>query len=157
MLTHKVRTYSVHSPAPKTALYILSRGRNAGKPMLEPCPNCHIIYVTIPEELETYYWTFYAFWKHGFFHPHLCGSVIEMLRLCDLKTLMRNFIQPAFQKSCIQPEMMLKIKATWELEQKITQQAKQKVRNIEEASWSYWKQTNPSIKLLYNNVLIELI
>ena len=94
MLTHKVRTYSVHSPAPKTALYILSRGRNAGKPMLEPCPNCHIIYVTSPEELETYYWTFYAFWKHGFFHPHLCGSVIEMLRLCDLKTLMRNFIQP---------------------------------------------------------------
>ena len=123
MLTHKVRTYSVHSPAPKTALYILSRGRNAGKPMLQPCPNCHIIYVTNTEELETYYWTFYAFWKHGFFHPHLCGSVIEMLRLCDLKTLMRNFIQPAFQKSCIQPEMMLKIKATWELEQKIAQQS----------------------------------
>ena len=124
MLTHKVRTYSVHSPAPKTALYILSRGRNAGKPMLQPCPNCHIIYVTSPEELETYYWTFYAFWKHGFFHPHLCGSVIEMLRLCDLKTLMRNFIQPAFEKSRRTPEMVNKIKATWELEQKMIQQAK---------------------------------
>ncbi|MCB4234590.1 hypothetical protein LDL59_04230 [Kaistella anthropi] len=111
MLTHKVRTYSVQKSAPEMALYILSRGRNAGKPMFEPCPNCHIIYVTNPEELETYYWTFYAFWKHGFFHPHLCGSVIEMLRLCDLKMLMRNFIQPAFQKSCIQPEMMRKIKA----------------------------------------------
>ncbi len=123
MLIHKVRTYSVQKSAPEMALYILSRGRNAGKPMFEPCPNCHIIYVTNPEELETYYWTFYAFWKHGFFHPHLCGSVIEMLRLCDLKTLMRNFIQPAFQKSCIQPEMMRKIKATYELEQKIEQQA----------------------------------
>ena len=123
MLTHKVRTYSVHSPAPETALYILSRGRNAGKPMLEPCPNCFILYVRDQEELETWYWTFYAFWKHGFFHPHLCGSVIEMLRLCDLKTLMRNFIQSAFQKSCIQPEMMRKIKATYELEQKIEQQA----------------------------------
>ena len=123
MLTHKVRTYSVHSPAPKTALYILSRGRNAGKPMLEPCPNCFILYVSNKEELETYYWTFYAFWKHGFFHPHLCGSVIEMLRLCDLKTLMRNFIQPTFQKSCIQPEMTRKIKATYELEQKIEKQA----------------------------------
>ena len=124
MLTHKVRTYSVHSPAPKTALYILSRGRNAGKPMFEPCPNCFIQYVRDAEELETYYWTFYAFWKHGFFHPHLCGSVIEMLRLCDLKTLMWNFIQPAFQKSCIQPEMVNKIKSTWELEQKIQEQSK---------------------------------
>lgn len=123
MLTHKVRTYSVHKPAPETALYILSRGRNAGKPLLEPCPNCFILYVRDTEELETYYWTFYAFWKNGFFHPHLCGSVIEMLRLCDLKTLMRNFIQPAFQKSCIQPEMMRKIKATYELEQKIEKQA----------------------------------
>lgn len=123
MLTHKVRTYSVHSPAPKTALYILSRGRNAGKPMFEPCPNCHIIYVNSNEELETYYWTFYALWKHGFFHPHLCGSVIEMLRLCDLKTLMRNFIQPAFQKSCKTPEMVNKIKAAYELEQNLLAQS----------------------------------
>lgn len=122
MLTHKVRTYSVQKSAPEMALYILSRGRNAGKPMFEPCPNCHIIYVSSPEELETYYWTFYAFWKHGFFHPHLCGSVIEMLRLCDLKTLMRNFIQPAFEKSCKTPEMVQKIKSTWELEQKTLKQ-----------------------------------
>ena len=124
MLTHKVRTYSVHSPAPKTALYILSRGRNAGKPMLQPCPNCHIIYVTNTEELETYYWTFYAFWKHGFFHPHLCGSVIEMLRLSDLKKLLLQWIQPGIEKATRNPEMVNKIKSTWELEQKIAQQSK---------------------------------
>ncbi|WP_394367302.1 DUF6943 family protein [Chryseobacterium manosquense] len=129
MLTHKVRTYSVHQPAPKTALYILSRGRNAGKPMFEPCPNCHIIYVADDYELQTYYWTLYAFWKNGFFHPHLCGSVIEMLRLCDLKTLMRNFIQPAFEKSLRKPEIMLRIKTTWELEQKMEQQA-EKIREL---------------------------
>ena len=124
MLTNKVRTYAVHRETPTMALYILNRGRNAGKPLMKPCPNCFILYVRNQEELETYYWTFYAFWKHGFFHPHLCGSVIEMLRLCDLKTLMRNFIQPAFEKSCNSPEMVAKIKATWELEQKISQQAK---------------------------------
>ena len=123
MLTHKVRTYSVHSPAPKTALYILSRGRNAGKPMLQPCPNCHIIYVTNTEELETNYWTFYAFWKHGFLHPHLCGSVIEMLRLSDLKKLLLQWIQPGIEKATRNPEMVNKIKSTWELEQKIEKQA----------------------------------
>jgi len=121
----------VHRETPKMALYILNRGRNAGKPLQEPCPNCHIIYVNDEEERETYYWTFYALWKNGFFHPHLCGSVIEMLRLCDLKTLMRHFIQPAFEKASTMPEMTQKIKATWQLEQKLHQQAEavQQLRN----------------------------
>lgn len=123
MLKFKVRTYSVHQQTPKMAIFILNRGKNAGKPLQEPCPNCFIIYCNSADEMETVYWTFYAFWKHGFFHPHLCGSVIEMLRLCDLKTLMRNFIQPALEKSAKNPEMVLKIKATWELETKIRQQA----------------------------------
>ena len=119
MLTHKVRTYSVHREAPEQALYILNRGRNAGKPMFEPCPNCFILYVRDKEELETYYWTFYAFWKHGFFHPHLCGSVIEMLRLSDLKKLLLQWIQPGIEKATRNPEMVNKIKSTWELEQKM--------------------------------------
>jgi len=113
----------VHSPAPKTALYILSRGRNAGKPLFEPCPNCHIIYVNSDEEREVYYWTFYALWKHGFFHPHLCGSVIEMLRLSDLKKLLLQWIQPGIEKANRNPEMVNKIKSTWELEQKMQKQS----------------------------------
>ncbi len=123
MLTHKVRTYSVHREAPEQALYILNRGRNAGKPMFEPCPNCFILYVRDKEELETYYWTFYAFWKHGFFHPHLCGSVIEMLRLSDLKKLLLQWIQPGIEKATRNPEMVNKIKSTWELEQKMQKQS----------------------------------
>ncbi len=31
MLTNKVRTYSVHRPAPETSVFILNRGHNAGK------------------------------------------------------------------------------------------------------------------------------
>ena len=124
MLTHKVRTYSVHRETPKMAIYILNRGRNAGKPLQEPCPNCFILYCKSFEEMETYYWTFYALWKHGFFHPHLCGSVIDMLRLSELKTLMKNWIQPAFEKSCNNPALVNKIKATWELEQKLQKQQK---------------------------------
>ena len=123
MLNFKVRTYNPEKETPENSIFILSRGRNAGKPMFEPCPNCFILYCSSLEEMETVYWTFYALWKHGFFHPHLCGSVIEMLRLSDLKTLMRNFILPALEKSTQNPEMTLKIKSTWELEKKIEQQA----------------------------------
>ena len=131
MLKNKVRTYDVQQATPKTAIFILNRGRNAGKPLRQPCPNCFIIYCKDENEVENYYWTFYALWKHGFFHPHLCGSVIEMLRLCDLKILMRNFIQPAMEKSIQNPEMTLKIKATWELEKTIQPQAAavQELRN----------------------------
>ena len=124
MLTNKVRTYSVHREAPKQALYILNRGRNAGKPLFEPCPNCFILYVRDTEELETVNWTFYAFWKHAFIHPHLCGSVIEMLRLSDLKKLLLQWIQPGIEKATRNPEMVNKIKSTWELEQKIQEQSK---------------------------------
>ena len=124
MLTNKVRTYAVHRETPEQAIYILNRGRNAGKPLRQPCPNCFIYYCSNPEELETVYWTFYALWKNGFFHPHLCGSVIEMLRLSDLKKLLLQWIQPGIEKATRNPEMVNKIKSTWELEQKIQEQSK---------------------------------
>ena len=123
MLTNKVCTYAVHRETPEQAIYILNRGRNAGKPLRQPCPNCFIYYCSNPEELETVYWTFYALWKNGFFHPHLCGSVIEMLRLSDLKKLLLQWIQPGIEKATRNPEMVNKIKSTWELEQKIEKQA----------------------------------
>lgn len=119
MLTNQVRTYSVHHPAPEQAIFILNRGRNAGKPMEKPCPNCFIIYCSNQDEVETVYWTFYALWKNGFFHPYLCGSVIEMLRLLELKKLLQNFIQPGIEKATQNPEVINKIKSTWQLEQKI--------------------------------------
>lgn len=146
MLTNKVRTYSVHRPAPEIktfdsrtpkklrqqpqqeceqqAIFILNRGRNAGKPLREPCPNCFIIYCSNLEELETVYWTFYALWKNGFFHPYLCGSVIEMLRLFELKKLLQNFIQPGIEKATRNPEMIHKIKSIYDLEQQQEQQSK---------------------------------
>ncbi len=123
MLANKVRTYAVHRETPEQAIYILNRGRNAGKPLRQPCPNCFIYYCSSPEEIETVYWTFYALWKNGFFHPHLCGSVILMLRLSDLKKLLLKWIQPGIEKAIKNPEMINKIKFTWELEQKILKQS----------------------------------
>ena len=102
MLTNKVRTYDVHRETPEQVIFILNRGRNAGKPLRQPCPNCFIYYCSSPQEIETVYWTFYALWKNGFFHPHLCGSVIEMLRFRILKPCFANGYSPALKK---QPEI----------------------------------------------------
>ena len=85
MENFKVRTYNSEKETPENALFILSRGRNAGKPLFEPCANCFILYCKDQNQLENLYWTFFTLWKNGFFHPYLCGSVIEMLRLFELK------------------------------------------------------------------------
>lgn len=123
MLNFKVRTYDVRQATPENAVFILNRGRNAGKPLENPCPNCFILYCSTEEERQTVYWTFYALWKNGFFHPYLCGSVIEMLRLSDLTQLMRNWILPGIAKALQNPTIINKIKSTWELEQKTLRQA----------------------------------
>ena len=97
MLKNKVRTYSVHRETPKMAIFILNRGKNAGKPLRQPCPNCFIIYCKDENEVENYYWTFFSLWKSKFFHRFLCGSVIDMLRITDLKKILIEKVQPNFE------------------------------------------------------------
>ena len=122
MLNFKVRTYNPEKGTPENSIFILSRGKNAGKPLFEPCPNCFILYCRNETEKESLYWIFYSLWENGFFHPYLCGSVIDMLRLSDLKLLLRQWIQPSFEKANRNPELICKIKSIEELEKKMQQQ-----------------------------------
>ena len=71
--------------------------KNAGKPLRQPCPNCFIIYCKDENEVENYYWTFFSLWKSKFFHRFLCGSVIDMLRITDLKKILIEKVQPNFE------------------------------------------------------------
>ena len=125
MLNFKVRTYNPEKETPENSIFILSRGRNAGKPLFEPCPNCFILYCNDQEERENLYWTFFTLWKNGFFHPYLCGSVIEMLRLFEFKKILQNFIIPSVAKMQENTKILSDIKAVYQLEQKFTQQLKQ--------------------------------
>lgn len=122
MSNFKVRTYNSEKETPENALFILSRGRNAGKPLFEPCPNCFILYCKDQEELENLYWTFYTLWKNGFFHPYLCGSVILMLRLFELKKIMKQWIIPSLDKMQKNGRILADIKAVYQLEQKFSKQ-----------------------------------
>ena len=92
MLNFKVCTYNTEKEIPENSVFILSRGRNAGKPLFKPCPNCFILYCRNEIEKENLYWMFYTLWENGFFHPYLCGSVIDMLRLTDLKLFLKKFL-----------------------------------------------------------------
>jgi len=125
MSNFKVRTDNSEKETPENALFILSRGRNAGKPLFEPCPNCYILYCNNSEELENLYWIFFTLWKNGFFHPYLCGSVIEMLRLMELKKILQNFIILSLSKMQENGKILSDIKAIYQLEQKFTKQLQQ--------------------------------
>ena len=124
MLKNKVRTYSVHQETPKMAIFILNRGRNAGKPLRQPCPNCFIIYCKDEKDLENYYWTFFTLWKNGFFHPHLCGSVIDMLTLSELKKLLQNWIQPSIEKNEQEPGLIERLIEIDKMERNFARQSK---------------------------------
>lgn len=125
MENFKVRTYNPTKATPENALFILSRGQNAGKPLFEPCPNCFILYCKDQNQLQNLYWTFYTLWKNRFFHPYLCGSVIMMLRLFELKKVMQNFIIPSLCKMEQNKKILSDIKAIYQLEQKFSQQLQQ--------------------------------
>jgi hypothetical protein len=65
--------------------FILSKGKNAGKPMINPLPNCFVFTADNLLEREYYFWLCYGLWVGGFFRPFLSGSVISFLRISQLK------------------------------------------------------------------------
>jgi hypothetical protein len=82
-----IKCFKHGSMRPENAFFILSKGRNTGRPSYDPCPNCFVFTCDAAADLDSYYWLVYALWTGGRFHPLLCGSVIEFIHLADLKHL----------------------------------------------------------------------
>lgn len=71
--------------------FILNRGNNSGKPLIEPCANCFICECSSIEEKEKAYWLFFALWQGKLFSPLLVGSVIPFIRKNDLINLVDGY------------------------------------------------------------------
>lgn len=78
-----------HQPG-QHEFYVLNKGKNSGKPLHSPCPNCFVVHCRSEEEYETYYWLCYALWQGHTFRPHLIGSVIEFIRLPEFKKVLET-------------------------------------------------------------------
>ncbi len=71
MQNFKVRTYDVRTRLrQKPQFLFLTVARNAGKPLQDLVRTALFYTAADLEEMENVYWTFYALWKHGFFHPY---------------------------------------------------------------------------------------
>lgn len=83
----KIKTYKGKRIENQFYFFILNKGNNSGKPLLDPCANCYILITETKEEKEFYYWLCYALWQTGKFEPCLIGSVIPFIRVKDVKDL----------------------------------------------------------------------
>ena len=95
------------NPAKKYAgfyFFVLNKGLNSGKPLLEPCTNCFVIECNSEEQKESLYWICFALWQSHKFRQHLIGSVILYIR----KKEMFNLVRDSFVKSQNKPEVFQK-------------------------------------------------
>ena len=75
--------------ASPSAFFILSRGRNTGRPAFTSNPNC-FVFTCAPQDVDRYYWLVYALWAGRAFEPLLCGSVIEFIHIGELRMAIAN-------------------------------------------------------------------
>ena len=100
----RLQTYN---PAKKYAgfyFFVLNKGLNSGKPLLEPCPNCYVCSCTTLEDKENLYWIFFALWQGKRFHQLFVGSCIEFIRIKETF----NMVQESFLKTKSNPAVFQK-------------------------------------------------
>lgn len=98
MHNFQIKTYSETQAIPAPHFFILSRGRNAGKPLEASCPNCFVVLTQTEEAKNFYYWLVYGLWQAQAFHPLQLGFVIPLLRIGDTKRLLLDSRERVMRK-----------------------------------------------------------
>ncbi len=104
MFNFKLTSYNPNATYPAIRFYVLSKGLNSGKPLLEPCPNCFVCICNSEEEKENLYWIYFALWQSHKFRQELIGSVIPFIRKKEIIKL----VKAATLKNEKRPEVFTK-------------------------------------------------
>ncbi len=81
MLKPKIKCHIIGKRYQQPHFFILSRGKNSGKPLTEYCANCFVFIAENEDEKWHYFNLCYALWQCKYFHRLLVGSVIEFIRI----------------------------------------------------------------------------
>jgi len=73
------------------ALFILSKGLNAGKPLAKPCPNCFAIEFRASEDVERFKSLCQILLQSQVFSQYLKGSVIPFLTIRDFRSIVSRY------------------------------------------------------------------
>jgi hypothetical protein len=101
----KIKTHRSTKEYSGEYFFILSKGNNAGKPLVKPCANCFVLLAKDAGEKEQFYWLCYGLWEGGFFRQFLTGSVISFIHVDDL----RHVITTAAEKVAGEAESLNKV------------------------------------------------
>ena len=132
MTSHNVLTHQPQRTVTQPHFFILSKGKNAGKPLKESCPNCFLITVKTEEETESLYWIAYTLWKANFWHQHQFGSVIPFIRISTFKSCFRDEVLKAYKKHQKHLDFVNRIRKLEELQHHYSKTIEQ----IENLKWA---------------------
>ena len=90
MVREKIKCHKFGTNYNKPHFYILNKGRNSGKPLHQECANCFVFLADDQEEEQHFFNLSYALWQGRKFHILLTGSVIEFIRIDDLRKLLQE-------------------------------------------------------------------
>ncbi len=130
-LTIKTHRKDIIYPVPH--FYILNKGLNSGKPLLNPCPNCFVILCNNEDEKEQLYWLCVGLWQSKTYHPFLRGSVIPFVNLSDVNSCISQAYKEAkesfvgFQKSIKTLRSLEELERQYKQNSKLIQDAKRVV------------------------------
>ena len=75
------------------ALFILSKGLNAGKPLAKPCPNCFAVEFRVAEDAIRFRSLCQILLQSQIFYPYLKGSVIPFLSIRDFRSIVSRYAE----------------------------------------------------------------
>lgn len=118
----KVKCWNPSNEPHSHDVFALSHGKNAGKPLSHPCPNCFVIRAKDSEEKSLLLSVLTALWLGQRFTRYIGGSVIPFIRLREFKNVLTEGLTQAHGD----PEKLLqvsaKIEAVLELEERLKKQ-----------------------------------
>ena len=85
MFSFKLKTHKLNATNSEPHFFILNKGNHSGKPMNDPCPNCFVCICSSEEEKDMLYWLVMGLCQGRVFEQYLCGSVIPLVRINDVK------------------------------------------------------------------------
>jgi len=90
MLRNKIKCHNIGNTYQNPHFFILTKGRNAGKPLVQYCANCFVFVADNENEKWHFFNLCDALWQGKYFHPLLIGSVIEFIRIDEFAVALHH-------------------------------------------------------------------
>jgi hypothetical protein len=101
MMFPMIRCYHADAPIPPHSFFIISKGNNAGLPILKPWTDSYIIHCPHQQYHDFYFWLLYGLFQAGKFRIHHRGSATSYIYINDIRNLLQKVapaIHPIWQK-----------------------------------------------------------